>query len=114
MNVGEMENKGFEMTVTSVNFDTKDFNWTTSLNLSHNSNKLTKLDGESQEIISGPMIHRVGEPYYSYYLYEYAGVDAQTGKPLYYINDGTDNARNTTTEIAQANKTIVGKHDPAI
>lgn len=114
MNVGEMQNKGFEMTVTSVNFDTKDFNWTTSLNLSHNSNKLTKLDGESQEIISGPMIHRVGEPYYSYYLYEYAGVDAQTGKPLYYINDGTDNARNTTTEIAQANKTIVGKHDPAI
>ncbi len=114
VNVGEMQNKGFEMTIQSVNFDTKDFNWTTSLNIAHNSNKLTKLDGESDEIVDGPMIHRVGEPYYSYYLYEYAGVDAQTGKPLYYLNDGTENARQTTTEISKANKTIVGKHEAAV
>ena len=37
-NIGEMQNKGFELTVTSVNFDTKDFSWTTSLNMAHNSN----------------------------------------------------------------------------
>lgn len=114
VNVGEMQNKGFELSIQSVNFDTKDFNWTTQFNLAHNSNKLTKLDGESNEIVSGPMIHRVGEPYYSYYLYEYAGVDPETGKPLYYINDGTENARNTTTEISEANKTIVGKHEAAV
>lgn len=113
-NIGEMQNKGFELTVTSVNFDTKDFSWTTSLNMAHNSNKLTKIDGETNELVSGPLIHRVGEPYYSYYLYEYAGVDPQTGKALYYINDGTENARNTTTEISEANKTIVGKHQAAI
>lgn len=35
---------------------------TTSLNMAHNSNKLTKLDGQQNEIVSGPLIHRVGEP----------------------------------------------------
>ena len=113
-NIGEMTNKGFEMTVTSVNFDTKDFKWTTSLNLAHNSNKLTKLDGENDQIISGPLIHKVGEAYYSYYLYEYAGVDPETGNALYYINDGSDNARSTTTEISEANRRIMGKHEAAI
>ena len=60
------------------------------------------------------LIHRVGEPYYSYYLYEYAGVDHETGNALYYINDGTENARNTTTEISEANRTIVGSHQADI
>ena len=55
----------------------------TSLNMAHNSNKLTKLDGQQNEIVSGPLIHRVGEPYYSYYVYEYAGVDAETGKEMF-------------------------------
>lgn len=113
-NIGEMCNNGVELTVTSVNFDKKNFRWTTSLNLAHNSNKLTKLDGENDEIVSGPLIHRVGEAYYSYYLYEYAGVDPETGNALYYINDGTENARNTTTEISEANRTIVGKHDAVV
>ncbi len=114
INIGEMQNKGVELTITSINFDKKDFKWTTSLNLAHNSNKLTKLDGEKDEIVSGPLIHRIGEPYYSYYLYEYAGVDPETGNPLYYLNDGTENARNTTTNVAEAKKTIVGSHQASV
>ncbi|MCD8093904.1 MAG: SusC/RagA family TonB-linked outer membrane protein [Bacteroides sp.] len=113
-NIGSLKNSGFELTITSTNFRTKDFTWTTSLNMSHNSNKLEKLDGQQNEIVSGALIHRVGEPYYSYYLYEYAGVDPETGKEMFYINDGTENARKTTTNISEANKTIVGKHQTAI
>ena len=113
-NIGSLKNTGFELTITSTNFNTKDFTWTTSLNMAHNSNKLEKLDGQQNEIVSGALIHRVGEPYYSYYLYEYAGVDPETGKEMFYINDGTENARKTTTNISEANKTIVGKHQTAI
>ncbi|NDV83021.1 SusC/RagA family TonB-linked outer membrane protein [Bacteroides sp. 51] len=113
-NIGSLKNSGFELTITSTNFRTKDFTWTTSLNMSHNSNKLTKLDGQQNEIVSGPLIHRVGESYYSYYLYEYAGVDSETGKEMFYLNDGTDNARKTTTNISEAKKTIVGKHQATI
>lgn len=113
-NIGSLKNTGFELTITSTNFKTKDFTWTTSLNMSHNNNKLEKLDGLQNEIVSGVLIHRVGEPYYSYYLYEYAGVDPETGKEMFYLNDGTDNARNTTTNISEAQKTIVGKHQASI
>ena len=113
-NIGSLKNSGFELTITSTNFRNKDFTWTTSLNMAHNSNKLTKLDGQQNEIVSGPLIHRVGEPYYSYYVYEYAGVDAETGKEMFYLNDGTENARKTTTNISEANKTIVGRHQASI
>jgi TonB-linked SusC/RagA family outer membrane protein len=113
-NIGAMKNTGFELTLTTTNFDTKNFTWNTSFNISHNSNKLSKLDGQQNEIISGPLIHRVGEAYYSYYLYEYAGVDPSTGKEMFYINDGTENARNTTTNVSEANKVIVGKHQAAV
>jgi hypothetical protein len=47
-------------------------------------------------------------------MYEYAGVDPKTGNELYYINDGTENSRNTTTEVSEANKVIVGSHQAAV
>lgn len=113
-NIGSLKNSGIEITITSNNITTKDFNWTTSLNIAHNSNKLSKLNGEDNEIVNGILVHRVGEPYYSYYAYEYAGVDPATGKEQYFINDGTENARKTTTNVAEANKVIVGKHQPVV
>ena len=69
-NIGEMENKGFEMEINSRNIDKRDFYWTTSFNLAHNKNN----------------IRRVGESFGSIYLREYAGADAQTGLPMYYDN----------------------------
>ena len=113
-NIGSMRNQGIEVSISSTNIQKKDFTWTTSLNFGHNSNKVTALTGDDDKIISGLMIHQVGKPYYSYYTYEYAGVDPETGLESFYINDGTENARKTTTDIAKANKVIVGKHDPAI
>lgn len=113
-NVGSMRNSGIELSIKSTNIQTKDLTWTTTFNLGHNRNKVTALTGDDDKIISGITIHKVGEPYYSYYMYEYAGVDAATGLESYYINDGTENARKTTTNVAEANKVIVGKHDPAV
>ena len=84
------------------------------MNLAHNKNKVSKLYGTQDQIISGVLIHKIGEPYYSYYTYEYAGVDPETGKELYYLNDGTENARQTTTDYSEAQKTIVGNHEPDI
>lgn len=50
-NIGEMENKGFELTLNTVNISSRNFRWTTSLNISNNRNKLLKLDGEQNEIL---------------------------------------------------------------
>ena len=113
-NVGSMRNRGFEFEIKSTNIASNDWFWTTSLNLGHNKNKLTKLDGLQQEIIGSVTINKVGKPYYSLYAYEYAGVDPETGKESYYINDGTDNSRNTTTNSADANKVIIGSVEPKV
>ena len=113
-NVGSMRNTGIEFSIQSTNIQTKDLTWTTSLNFGHNKNKITKLTGDDDQIISGALNHKVGYAYYSYYMYEYAGVDPKTGLESYYINDGTENARQTTTDVSKAKKVIVGKHDAAL
>ncbi|MEG0464597.1 TonB-dependent receptor, partial [Bacteroides sp.] len=113
VNVGSMRNRGFELEIKSTNIQNKELLWTTALNVGHNNNTLTKLDGEQQEVISGVMINRVGEPYYSIYAYEYAGVDPKTGKESYYIN-GEDGSRETTTVSSKANKTIIGSIQPTL
>ena len=84
-NIGEMENKGFEMEINSRNIDKRDFYWTTSFNLAHNKNNILKLN-DVDEYNDGRYIRRVGESFGSIYLREYAGADAQTGLPMYYDN----------------------------
>ena len=110
-NVGSLENKGVEISLSSTNMQTQDLIWTTTFNIGHNKNKLVKLDGIQTDEIDGALIHRVGEPYYSYYMFEYAGVDPKTGNEMYYKNDGTNE---TTTLTSEAQKVIVGHHDPKV
>ena len=58
-NVGDMSNKGIEL---ALNFDairTKNFRWTTTLNLAHNQNKITKL---SNDLYSTDRVY-VGDPW---------------------------------------------------
>jgi TonB-linked SusC/RagA family outer membrane protein len=112
-NVGSLRNRGFEVELKSTNIQKKDFMWETTLNISHNKNTLMKLDGDQDEMIDGVLIHKVGQPYYSIYAYEYAGVDPKTGKESYYVN-GKDGDRSVTTNSAEANKTTVGSIDPKV
>lgn len=45
------------------------------------------MDGKLDQSIEGSwFIHKVGLPYSTFYVKEYAGVDPQTGKALYYMN----------------------------
>lgn len=115
-NIGAMRNRGFEIEIKSTNITKGDWLWTTSFNIGHNKNKLTKLDGEQTEIIDENQlqIHKVGEPYYSFYAYEYAGVDPDTGKESFFINDGSADSRKTTTDHSKANKVIIGDANPTV
>lgn len=79
-NVGSIENKGFEFTLNTVNFD-KEFRWTSSFNISFNQNKVLKLYND-QPIYSdsrGQNAIITGEPLGVFYLYESKGVDPSTG-----------------------------------
>ncbi len=118
-NVGEIENKGFEITLTSTNIRTTDFEWTTALNLSHYANKVIELSGGEDITDNFPFILREGESINSLYLREWAGVDPATGQGMWYKNTTDDDGniisgRETTTSSSEAEKIIVGVTDPDI
>ncbi|MEO1011284.1 MAG: SusC/RagA family TonB-linked outer membrane protein [Bacteroidota bacterium] len=48
-NLGELENKGIEFAVSSLNFDKENFKWNTSFNFSLNRNKVNALFGDLDE-----------------------------------------------------------------
>ena len=112
-NIGEVENKGIEFTINTVNVATKNFRWTTSLNISRNRNKVLKIDGEQQEILSQDARYAnalvVGKPIGVFYGVKYAGADPNNGDPLFYKEDG----KTTTSNYDEAyNKFEIGDPNP--
>lgn len=91
-NTGSVRNKGWEFELNTRNL-TGDFKWTTSLNLSHNANKLVSLpSGQSQILIPSSFdishsILRVGDPMYSIYVVKQDGIltpaDIANNVPLF-------------------------------
>jgi len=49
-NLGEIQNKGFEITINTRNVNTPDFKWKTSFNFSLNRNKIKSLYGNMEDI----------------------------------------------------------------
>jgi len=72
-----VENKGTELTLRTVNVNTGNFNWTTSLNLTFARNKLLKFPGLESSPYSQK--YRIGKPLNIALLYQYKGIDTQTG-----------------------------------
>ena len=87
-NVGEIENKGFEFALNTVNIDTKNFSWSTSFNISTNRNKVKKLATEDGRIVSDKFITEVGQPISSFYMMNVVGVfkdDAESRKARFIL-----------------------------
>ena len=77
-NIGEVENKGFEFSLTSRNM-VGEFNWATDFNFAANENTVTKLGPEGDDILSSGAagarhITRIGDPIGSYYGYVVEGI----------------------------------------
>jgi len=105
-NIGDMENKGLEFVLNTVNID-GEFSWNTNFNISFNQNEVKNLDG--QIISAGIWRVMEGEPMGVFYTKEYAGVDPETGDALFYLNEDGDA---TTTSLAEASNRIVGDPNP--
>ncbi len=61
-NVGKMRNTGVEFMITGIPFQTKDFQWTTTVTLSHNKNKLLSLSNELYETDNFQEVGGVSDP----------------------------------------------------
>lgn len=50
-NLGEVENKGFELSLTSVNIKERNFTWSSTFNFTLNRNKILHLYGDMEDIL---------------------------------------------------------------
>ena len=106
-NVGNMENTGFEGSITSVNFDGK-FSWTTTVNAAYNKNKVKDIDGQIIEGGFGITQRAVeGLPIGEFYDQKFLGVDPKTGDALYQGDDGKP-----TSDFNSAARVPLGNSNP--
>jgi TonB-linked SusC/RagA family outer membrane protein len=90
-NVGEMLNSGLEFTSKLNVITSTNFSWSANLNLTTLKNEIVELDGETDQIVNGFRIQKVGEEINSLYIARSAGVDITTGQQLYYVFDRDEN-----------------------
>jgi hypothetical protein len=97
-NVGDLENKGFEI-LLNYRLNAGDFEWVTGVNVANNENKVTKL-ADGQTIIDGSNMNKivVGQPIGVHWGIPFAGADPATGDALWYLPDET-----TTNDYSLAN-----------
>ncbi len=78
-NVGNIENKGFELTVNGTLFKGRHSNWTASANIAYNRNEITDM-GSTDDVIQGSdkqQILRRGESLGSFYGLKFKGIVQQ-------------------------------------
>lgn len=92
LNAGATRNVGIDIAINSVNFSSPEFSWRTTLNLSHNRNKVVRLTGEERQLYEGRFgfnqsthLLQVGKPLGQFYGFETEG--------LYQVSDFDYNER---------------------
>jgi len=123
-NIGKVENKGMEFSVTTRNF-VKAFQWNTNFNISINRNKVLEVGPEGRPIYgSAPnannaFITTVGHPIASFYGYQYEGVFTSQEELDRYphlaadkVGDGRYADINGDGILDQNDKTILGSNNP--
>ncbi|MGE4287474.1 MAG: SusC/RagA family TonB-linked outer membrane protein [Salinivirgaceae bacterium] len=111
-NAGQIDNKGLELNLRTINMSSEDFNWITNFNLSMNRNKVVALDyvesydfgriySNNQDIIR----LKEGESLGSFFGYIADGVDSETGDMIY--RDVNNNGINDPGD-----RTIIGNAQP--
>lgn len=120
-NVGEIENRGLELTVNSVNISNNNLSWSTNFNISFNRNEVLDL-GNVDRIREGHRdmsITRAGDPMSLFYGWKHEGIfDTQEqvdqsasypnqlpGTPIVFDKDGNG-------VINELDKVIIGNPHP--
>ena len=128
-NVGEINNKGIEITLSTKNVVSDNFSWTTDLNWSKNKNEVVKLiNGDDIFFDASPgsflqdetHLLREGEPVGQFYGYQYEGVYQGGALPAGTATFDADNAAggelfadlDGSGTITTADRQIIGDPNP--
>ncbi|ANQ52831.2 TonB-dependent receptor [Flammeovirga sp. MY04] len=128
-NIGHMVNKGVEITLHTENIVKKNFSWTTDFNLTNIESEIKNIGAD--QLISGNYLLKEGLSWYSFYLREWAGVNPDTGEPMWFVNvnnthdeqaempetafdDPHGSGRKVTSEYEDAYRTVNGSALPTL
>jgi TonB-linked SusC/RagA family outer membrane protein len=75
-NIGKTSNKGIDVGITSTNFKTKNFTWTTGANFSYNDGKIVDLYGDGKDDVGNKWF--IGQPIRVAYGLQYDGIFRST------------------------------------
>ena len=129
-NVGEITNKGVEVSINAVPVQTKDFTWNTTVTLSHNKNTVNRLSNDKFKVgvftQGDPMVAGVsaegytqriieGQPLGTFFTYEFAGFNDNNEATCYVRDENTgERTGETTTTPAYKDRTITGCAQPKL
>lgn len=107
VNIGEMENKGWELAINAELIKNEEgLNWELGGHISTLSNKITQMYDDTPIKLNLRVLQK-GESIGAFYLKKWAGVDPNTGAPLWYKN-GKDGE--TTSVYSEAKEAIQGSY----
>ena len=117
-NIGVLQNSGFEFDITVDLIKSRNVYWNIGINGAFAQNKLIEFPEElgnaalGGDYVSGAFLRGKGKSYYNLYLFDYAGVDPETGGELYWKNttdsDGNVTGRELTSNFAEADQYEMG------
>ncbi|MDO5615855.1 MAG: SusC/RagA family TonB-linked outer membrane protein [Cruoricaptor ignavus] len=106
-NIGKLKNYGYEFGINSRNIRTANWRWDTNLNFSFDRNKILALSEDNTPQTQGTKRWEVGRSLYDFYIPNYAGVNPDNGKPLWYkdvVNSDGTTSRVTTESYSEATR----------
>jgi len=102
----DMKNTGVEFELSLDIIKKRNLVWNVGINGTHYKNELTKLPSDKTDPTrypdgyqSGSYWRKLGGSLYDFYLYEWAGVDDETGLPLYNKYEKDENGVETVTQV---------------
>ncbi|MBD1394736.1 TonB-dependent receptor [Mucilaginibacter sp. ZB1P21] len=122
-NIGQLENKGLELTINTVNVKSDNFTWNSSFNISFLANKILALGSANDDIFLDPTflsqfnLMRVGQPAGSFYGYKVLGTwgTAEAAQAATYgLLPGDLKIQDTNNDgkVSAADKIILGRSIP--
>ncbi len=108
-NIGQIENRGVDIELNTVNVRSQNFQWNTAVNFGYLNNKVISLPSNKDEVgrdhlvLSGAQRAIVGHSRNTFYMIQYLGVNPTTGDA-----EWLDKTGKPTTAPTAADRQIVG------
>lgn len=119
VNYGEVENKGYEMSLSAVLLKNTDWTWRASASGSRSADKLQKISqslkkrneelNTNNKVTVPNYLFKEGESQYAIYAVRSGGIDPATGREIYITKDG-----GYTMDYNPEDKVVVGNSNPWI